>query len=105
LLDCGLTYAEVGKLFHHGRRTLIRWSQTAKKHGPEALLEKRRSGRPSKLPPEVTAAVSKALGRKPFHSGVTAAEWDGPVLVSWIQERFGLKISLRSAQCLLNSVP
>jgi hypothetical protein len=35
--------------------------------------------------------------------GLPGYEWTGPMLVTWIEMRFGAKISLRTAQNLLHN--
>jgi transposase len=99
----GWSFSAVAKASHHDIRTLKRWWQKVKKQGVPSLREAPRSGRPSKLPPQARAEIRTAIKRKPHQIGLTGYEWTGPMLVAWIEMKFGDTISLRTAQNLLRN--
>jgi transposase len=101
LLAEGWSYAAVAKASHHDPATLKRWWRKASTQGVRSLCEAPRSGRPSKLSSQVRAEVLAAIKREPMKIGLPGYEWTGPMLVTWIKVRFGVKISLRTAQNLL----
>ncbi len=83
LLADGWSYAAVAKAFHHDPATVKRWWRKAKKHGVRSLLEAPRSGRPSKLPPDVRTEVARAIKRQP--SAVNDVNGDGGVNTVYVQ--------------------
>lgn len=101
LLAEGWSYAAVARASHHDPATLKRWWRKASKQGVRSLYEAPRGGRPSKLSSQVRAEVLAAIKRAPMKIGLPGHEWTGPMLVTWIEMRFGAKISLRTAQNLL----
>ena len=101
LLADGWSYADAAKAHHYDPTTLKRWWRKAKKQGVRSLREVPRSGRPSKLPPQIRAEVLAAIKRPPMKIGLPGYKWTGPMLVSFVEKRSGMKISLRSAQNLL----
>jgi transposase len=101
LLAEGLSYAAVARLFHHNPATVKRWWRKVKEQGVRSLHEVPRSGRPSKLPPQVRADIIAAIKRAPNKIGLPGYKWTGPMLVSWVEKRYGVKISLRTGQNLL----
>ena len=101
LLAEGCSYTAVAKASHHDPATLKRWWRKASKQGVRSLYETPRGGRPSKLSSQDRAEVLAAIKRAPMKIGLPGYEWTGPKLVTWIEMRFGAKISLRTAQNLL----
>jgi hypothetical protein len=53
------------------------------------------------MPPQIRAEVLAAIKRPPMKIGLPGYKWTGPMLVSFVEKRSGMKISLRSAQNLL----
>jgi len=93
----GWTYAAAAKAFHHDPKTLKRWWRKAKKQGVRSLREAPRSGRPSQFPAQIRTEILATIKRAPLKIGLRGHKWTGPMLVSWIETRFGKQISLRAA--------
>jgi transposase len=80
------------------RMSLNRWIRTVNAHGVEALKDKQRPGRPSRLTPKIAQQVEKHLEQSPQAFGLNRARWDGPTLVEHLKRQFGIKLKVRQAQ-------
>lgn len=80
------------------RMSLNRWIRAVNAHGVEALRDKQRPGRPSRLTPKIAQQVEKHLEQSPQVFGLNRARWDGPTLVEHLKRQFGIKLKVRQAQ-------
>lgn len=80
------------------RMSLNRWIRAANAHGVEALKNKQRPGRPSRLTPKIAQQVEKHLEQSPQAFGLNRSRWDGPTLVEHLKREFGIKLKVRQAQ-------
>lgn len=80
------------------RMSLNRWVHAVNTHGLKALKSKPRSGRPSRLTPQIAQEVEQHLEQSPQVFGLNRARWDGPTLVIHLQRQFGIKLKVRQAQ-------
>ena len=80
------------------RMSLNRWIRSVNAHGVEALRNKQRPGRPSRLTPKIAQQVEKHLERSPQAFGLNRSRWDGPTLVEHLKRQFGIKLKVRQAQ-------
>ncbi len=78
------------------------WVKTADEQGFDALRSRHRSGRPPKLSAEQRAAIDSAIQSDPKTFGFK--EWDGPSLSSYINNTFGVRISVRQCQRLFHDL-
>ena len=80
------------------RMSLNRWIRAANTHGVEALRNKQKPGRPSRLTPKIAQQVEKHLELSPQAFGLNRSRWDGPTLVEHLKREFGIKLQVRQAQ-------
>jgi transposase len=80
------------------RMSLNRWIRAVNTHGVEALRNKQRPGRPSRLTPKIAQQVEKHLEQSPQAFGLNRSRWDGPTLVEHLKREFGIKLKVRQAQ-------
>jgi len=80
------------------RMSLNRWIRAVNAHGVEALRDKQRPGRPSRLTPKIAQQVEKHLEQSPQAFGLNRARWDGPTLAEHLKRQFGIKLKVRQAQ-------
>lgn len=80
------------------RMSLNRWIRAVNTHGINALKNKQRPGRPSRLTPRIAQQVEKHLEQSPQAFGLNRARWDGPTLVEHLKRQFGIKLKVRQAQ-------
>lgn len=80
------------------RMSLNRWIRAVNTLGQEALRDKQRPGRPSRLTPKIAQQVEKHLEQSPQAFGLNRSRWDGPTLVEHLKRQFGIKLKVRQAQ-------
>ena len=80
------------------RMSLNRWIRAVNAQGVEALKDKQRPGRPSRLTPKIAQQVEKHLEQSPQAFGLNRSRWDGPILVEHLKRQFGIKLKVRQAQ-------
>lgn len=88
----------VNALFGLNPTTLERWIHRVNKGGSQALIPKLRSGRPPALSPDLQRRLKGDLEESPQKFGLPRTAWDGPTLVVYLKERFGVKLKNRQAQ-------
>lgn len=77
------------------RMSLNRWIRAVNVRGIEALKEKQRPGRPSRLTPLIARQVEQHLEQSPQAFGLNRARWDGPTLVEHLKCQFRIKLKVR----------
>ena len=84
------------------RMTLERWINGVNQEGIQALIPDSRPGRPTQLTPAVRQQLERDMEKPPRAFDLSRASWDGPTLVVYLKERFGLKLKVRQAQYWLH---
>jgi len=80
------------------RMSLNRWIHGVNSAGLEALTPKPRSGRPTRLAPQIQKALARHLERSPQAHGLNRAQWDGPTVAVHLKRHFGVAVKVRQAQ-------
>lgn len=80
------------------RMSLNRWVRAVNARGLDALRDKIRPGRPSRLTPQIARQVEEHLEQSPQAFGLNRARWDGPTLVEHLKRQYGIKLKVRQAQ-------
>lgn len=88
----------ISALFGLNASTLQRWIHRVNEGGGQALIPKRRPGRPSGLSPDLQTRLKRDLDESPQKFGLQRTAWDGPTLVVHLKERFGVKLKVRQAE-------
>ncbi len=88
----------INALFGLNPTTLERWIHLVNKGGSKALITKRPAGRPPGLSVDVQRHLKGDLAESPQKFGLPRVAWDGPTLVVYLKERFGVELKVRQAQ-------
>ncbi|MBO5534594.1 MAG: helix-turn-helix domain containing protein [Clostridia bacterium] len=85
------------------RQSISNWISIADKQGFEALKEKSKSGRPTKMTEEIASEIDALLQEDdPQKYGYQI--WDGPSLSKYIKEAYNIDYSVRSCQRLFRDL-
>jgi transposase len=97
----GMTRAEAARLAGMERQALHDAIQRFNAEGPDALHDRRRSGRPEQLTPGQQAALKAHIlrGPEPEHDGVSA--WRLVDLCEHVERAYGVSYSQWGLSCLL----
>lgn len=98
----GNSSAQAAKWFGVSSRTLNGWVKKVDEQGFESLMDKPRSGSPSKLNEEQLAEIDRMIQSSPENQGIKV--WDGPSLSSVIKQRFGIELGVRQCQRLFHKL-
>lgn len=100
----GLSCYEVGRLFNHSPRTIQYWINKANKEGVSGLLDRGRSGRPSRLSVDQIQKIKGDINKSPRKLGYDISLWDGKLLSHHIYKRFKIKLGVRMCQNLFHKL-
>lgn len=93
-IDAGKSVADVAELLGVSRQCVYNWIENyAAHHDPEDLVDRERSGRPSRWTKEVQSLVRECLRWPPDSWGYQAVSWTVPLLQNWLAEQTGLMFS------------
>ena len=93
----GMSCRKVAETLGDSHGTVANWVGRFEKHGFAGLSDQEGRGRRSRLGQTEMKQVETALRKSPAHYGLPAQLWDGPLLSSFLEKRFG--IVLRARQC------
>lgn len=104
LITAGHSAGQVAELFGEDRRTVQRWIKTFESNGLDGLREGERPGRPKSLDARQWTGLGKDLRRSPADFGYPAGLWDGKLLSTHLQERYGVTLGVRQCQRLFRQL-
>lgn len=93
LVEAGVPQVEVARRFGVTRAAVCLWSQAARARGPAGLSAIPRPGRPARIPKDRSAGIADLVRRGPRAFGVDADRWSGARMRTFIEERWGLRVS------------
>lgn len=70
----------------------------------EGLLDDPHTGRKQRITLEQKEELGLVLSQKPEKKGYAQPEWDGPLVVKYLKEKFNLEYSVRQVQRLMRSL-
>ena len=98
-----ITAADLADGLEITRQSISNWISIADKQGFEALKEKPKSGRPTKMTEEIASEIDALLQEDdPQKYGYQI--WDGPSLSKYIKEAYNIDYSVRSCQRLFRNL-
>jgi transposase len=100
LVAKGIPYREAAALLGDAPRTVADWVHRVQNEGIEALRERKAPGRRSRLSASQLNEIAAAVRRSP-RADLAASAWTGKILAAWIEQRFGVPLSVRQAQRLI----
>ena len=86
------------------RMSLSRWIHGVNAEGLRALQPKLRSGRPTRLTPQVQEVLAVHLEQSPQAFGLPRVQWDGPTLVVHLKRQLGIRLNVRQAQMWMHQL-
>jgi transposase len=101
LILSGSRSAHAAELFGLTRWTVVKWIQKANREGAEAVLDRQRIGRPSRINKEVMKTLEGVLANSPHAVGVSRDRWDGNVLTTYLKKTYHIEIHVRHAQRIM----
>ncbi len=101
LIVAGWKSAQAAELFGLTRWTVVKWIQKANREGAEAVLDRRRMGRPPRIKREVMKKLEAVLTNSPREVGVSSNRWDGKELVKYLKKIYHIEIHVRHAQRIM----
>lgn len=88
---------ELESIYETSFKSICNWVNRLNKGGPEALIDKVKPGRKSRLGPEELAEIRNAvLTKLPEEFGFNSATWTGPLLIELLKKEY--RIEYKKAQ-------
>ncbi len=84
--------------------TVERWIHHFHAYGLEGLRDEQKTGRPKKIRDDQLRRLQDEIARDPFELGYDHNGWDGKLLQTHLQRRYGIELSVRQCQRLLNQL-
>jgi transposase len=97
----GRPVKEVARWLHVNLRSVQRWVHNACVSGVQGLAEGPHVGRPTSLSQQQLQATMQVLHASPQTSGYAEDHWSGKRLALHLERTYGISISVRSCQRLI----
>ena len=95
----------IGAIFGNSPRSISNWIKRVNQTGKvESLRSKTSSGRPTRLTTPQKEEIKKILQTLPEKQGIQGKKWKGMNLSSYISQRYGIELNVRSCQRLINEL-
>ena len=104
LVSLGSSCYQVAHWFDEDPRTVERWVHAFEQHGADGLLEHARSGRTGRLTAQQTTQLAAETSADPAALGYAFARWSGKLLAQHLERRYGVQLSQRQCQRLLQNL-
>ena len=101
LVSLGHSCYEVAHWFGEHPRSVERWVHAYDLGGINGLREGAHTGRPARLTQQQSQQLAQDLARGPADFGFRQTRWDGKLLMRHLECKFGVQLSLRQCQRLL----
>ena len=98
----GMSARKVAQFFGDSPRAVQFWVNRFEERGLSGLCDNEKSGAPSKLNAKQILEISSALRVSPDAVGMQAAIWDGKMLSTFIEAKYGINLSVRQCQRLFH---
>jgi transposase len=90
-VSLGMSPVQLSALYNTSFKAICNWIHRFNAGGPEALIDKSKSGRPDRLTAKQLSKLKElVLNQSPEKHGFNTATWTGPMLISWIDKTFGV---------------
>lgn len=104
LLRCGQKFKEVAIIVGKSVGTISRWAGAFLREGLTGLQPKRIPGRSPRLTPAQKAELDADLQKNPRDLGYDFSNWDGKRFMYHIEQKFGVRLKVRSVQVLMREL-
>lgn len=100
----GRSAQEVAQWHGADPSSVARWVRRFDEQGPDGLRNGQRSGRPGRLDSEQLQALSADLKKHPRVFRYVESNWNGSLLATHLETRYGVNLSVRQCQRLLRQL-
>jgi len=97
-LNEGVQMTEVCKVMGVTRETVRKWKNLLRNGGIKALHKQGKVGKRSKLTKELKSELKRVAAKSPLNQGYKQNEWTGKLIKQYADEKWKIKISIRTAQ-------
>jgi transposase len=103
-LKNNVSVSNICKVLGVTRESVRLWRKTVEKDGPEGFIKYPKTGKKSGLTDEIKTLLKTVVVQSPERSNYKQAVWDGKLVCRFLDEKKGIKISVRTAQNWLNKI-
>lgn len=97
----GQTIKAVSNLFHFTNSALRKWVQRFAREGTGGLLDRPRSGRPTKMTGELETQLNRLVDQDPLKHGSIPSQWSCRELAGVLSQHSGVPIGRESVRLAL----
>lgn len=101
LVSVGRSCYEVARWFGENARTVERWVKAYEAEGCDGLKAHPGPGRPGRLTADQTRQLASDIAMAPMRHGLPQARWSGKLLAQYLERCYGITMSQRHCQRLL----
>src|SRR5499433_618890 len=91
----------VSATFHLANSALRKWVQRFAQEGPRGLLDRPRSGRPTKVTCELEQHLNRLIDQDPLEHGSLHSQWSCRELTTVLARETGVHLGRESVRCML----
>jgi len=104
LVAQGSSCYQVAEWFGEHSCTVERWVHYFHEYGLEGLKDEQKTGRPRKVRDDQFKRLQGEISRNPFELGYDQHGWNGKLLKTHLEHHYGIELSVRQCQRLLNQL-
>lgn len=93
---------KIGERHKFSRSQIYKIAKRINELGLRGLSDEPHLGRPKRLTVEQEKEIKDAITKPPSESGYSQSRWDGPLLMRYIEERYGIRYKIRQSQYLFH---
>lgn len=93
----GASVVEICRVMGVTRESLRIWRKVYRAEGPDGFVSHKRTGRKTKMTPEIKRLLKEMLAKSPQVSSLGGDRWTGKLVQEYLESRQDLKVSLRTA--------
>jgi len=95
---------QVAVWFEEHPCTIERWVHYFHEYGLEGLRDEQKTGRPRKVRDDQFKRLQSEISKNPYGQGYEQNGWDGKLLQTHLERRYGIELGVRQCQRLLNQL-
>lgn len=103
-LKDGVSVSDICNVLGVSRECVRLWRKTIERDGPEGFIKYPKTGKKSGLTEDIQILLKTEIIQSPEHSNYKQAVWDGKLVCRFLEEKKGVKISVRTAQNWLKRI-
>lgn len=103
-LKKGVSVNDVCKVLYISRESVRLWRKIVETEGPNGFIMRPKTGRKSGLTEDIKTFLKASILKSPSELGYKQAIWDGKLMCKLLNEKKGIKISIRTSQYWLRKI-